>query len=373
MNPEQRFCPNSDCNARGQVGAGNIIVHSQRDRRYRCTSCGRTFSETRGTAAFGVRKGQSLFTLVVTLLAHGCPVQAIVAGFGLDERTVQAWLRRAGLHCQVVHEQVIGGSRLDLGQVQGDEIKAKVQGGSVWMALAMMVATRLWLGGAVSVRRDGELIDRLVAQVRAIALCRPLLWAADGFAAYVGAVQAAFRTPLPTGRVGRPRLVSWPDVAIVQVIKHRTATTWRIRRRIVQGSHDLVAGLLRASQGGGKINTAYIERLNATFRQCLSCLTRRTRHLARQVATLHHGMYLVGTIYNFCTDHDSLRVPLFLPDGHRVRHRWVHRTPAMAAGLTDHRWSVEELLCFRIPPPPWRPPIRRGRPPRIRLPLQVPA
>jgi hypothetical protein len=81
--------------------------------------------------------------------------------------------------------------------------------------------------------------------------------------------------------------------------------------------------------------------------------------LARQIPTLHDGMYLVGSVYNFCTYHKSLRVSLDLPNG---RRRWLRRTPAIAAGITDHCWSVQELLSFRVPPPPWQPPIRRGRP-----------
>jgi hypothetical protein len=354
------------------VGAGNIGIHSQRQRRYRCTACGKTFSETHGTATYGLKKAEETFTQVVTLLSHGCPVQAIVAAFDLDERTVKDWFERAGGHCRAVHEHVVGGSRLDLGQVQEDEIKVKVQGGSMWMALALMVGSRLWLGGAVSPKRDRALIDALVAQVRAVALCRPTLFAADGLSAYLGAIKDAFRSPLPTGRAGRPRLISWPDIAIVQVVKHRSADRLDIARRIVQGSAAQVTALLYASQGGGQINTAFIERFNATVRQCLGCMARRTRHLARQESTLTHGMFLFGTIYNFCLPHDSLRLPLFLPDGRHVRHRWVHRTPAMTAGLTDHRWTVAELLRFKVKPPPWVPPKRRGRRPASALQAATP-
>jgi hypothetical protein len=91
-----------------------------------------------------------VFVTVNTLLAYGCPVQAGVAAFGLDERTVRTWLMRAGEHCQTVHQAVIGHSQIDLEQVQADEIKVNTQQGTVWMALAMMVRTRLWLGGVVS-------------------------------------------------------------------------------------------------------------------------------------------------------------------------------------------------------------------------------
>jgi hypothetical protein len=117
-----------------------------------------------------------------------------------------------------------------------------------------------------------------------------------------------------------------------------------------------------ASQGGsGGINTAFIERLNATCRPCLACLGRRSRDLARSVTTLEHGLFWVGCLYNFCPPHASLRVPLYV--GRYARRRWVPRTPDLAAGLTDHIWSVEELLTFKVPSPPFVPPTRRGRPP----------
>ncbi|MCB0176769.1 MAG: hypothetical protein KDI62_00940 [Anaerolineae bacterium] len=101
-----------------------------------------------------------------------------------------------------------------------------------------------------------------------------------------------------------------------------------------------------------------IERLNATFRQRLPWLTRRCRYLARQPETLQASMFVLGCVYNFCTYHHSLRIALHL--SHR-RRRWLHRTPAIAAGLTDHRWSIAELFEFRVPPPRWSPPKRRGR------------
>jgi len=131
-----------------------------------------------------------------------------------------------------------------------------------------------------------------------------------------------------------------------------------ISRRIVLGCAHQIAALIQASQGHGGINTAFIERLNATFRQRLSPLTRRTRTLARQPQTLQAGMYILGCVYNFCTYHQSLRLPFYLTKG---RCRWLQRTPAIAAGLTDHRWNLTELFWFKVPPPRWSPPKRRGR------------
>ena len=87
MDPLARFCHNPDCPARGQLGLGNVRVHSRKERRYRCTTCGRTFAATHDTPLYRLKKPTELVIIVLTLLCHGCPPQAIVAAFGLDERT----------------------------------------------------------------------------------------------------------------------------------------------------------------------------------------------------------------------------------------------------------------------------------------------
>ena len=120
----------------------------------------------------GLRKPKALSVMVVTLLAYGCPIQAIVQAFGLDERTVARWRDRAGNHCQEVHQAVVHQRHLDLVQVQADEIRVKGHQMMAWMGLAMMVSTRLWVGGVVSLTRDRSLADRLLAQVRSC--CQPL-------------------------------------------------------------------------------------------------------------------------------------------------------------------------------------------------------
>jgi transposase-like protein len=361
MNPEAQFCPNSACHASGKPDLNNIVVHSRKKRRYKCKCCGKTFTESKGTAVYGLKKPTELFVLVVTLLVHGCPVQAIVAAFGLDPRTVAKWQQRAGNQSRRVHEHVIGQSQLNLGQVQADEIKVKTQRGPLWLALTIMVSTRLWLGGAISCRRDMALIRRLALQVRQVALCRPLLIAVDGLPSYVKAFRLAFRSSYRNGKQGAPRKISWPNVAIVQVVKQRQGKKLTVERRIVQGCETMIKSLLIKTQVRGSINTAFIERFNATFRQRLGFLARRTRALARQPHTIESGMYLLGCVYNFCTDHKSLRLLLLVGTFGR---RWVKRTPAMATALTDHRWTIHELLHFKVPTQ-YQPPKRRGRPRKI--------
>jgi transposase-like protein/IS1 family transposase len=350
MDPTTTFCPNLACPARGQTGQGNIGIHSRKDRRFICKQCRKTFTATKGTVFYRLRTAAELVVLVVTLLAHGCPLQAIVAAFRLDARTVADWWARAGQQGQAVQEYLVEQPR-DLGHVQADEIRVKTQGGIVWMALAMMIRTRLWLAGEVSAQRDMPLSRRLIERVRRCATHRPLLFCTDGLCAYIRAIRETFRDPERTGAHGRPRLRPWRNVCIAQVVKRYTKRrVVDVERRIVDGTPARVETLRRRSYGDGVINTAYIERLNATFRERLASLTRRGRARARRPLTLHHGMYLIGTVYNFCTPHASLD---------RVGSA---TTPAMAAGITEHCWSVRELLSYHVPPPRWTPPTQRGRP-----------
>jgi transposase-like protein len=88
VNPHEQFCHNKECRAYGREGEEHIVIHSQKERRYRCKRGRRTFTQTTGTALYRLHKPKELMFLVITLLAHGCPLQAIVAAFGLDERTV---------------------------------------------------------------------------------------------------------------------------------------------------------------------------------------------------------------------------------------------------------------------------------------------
>ena len=368
MDPRQQFCHNMDCPARGQVGQGNIGVHSQAEHRYVCHTCGRTFAATTGTAFYRLRTAADLVTVVLTLLSHGCPPQAIVAAFGLDERTVAGWLARAGSHCQQVHAHLVQQGHGDLQHVQADELWVKLVGQRVWMALALAVPARLWLGGAISPHRDRGLITGLVQQVRACARRLDLLVWVDGLASYVTAFRRVFRTPVYTGRRGRPRLVLAAGFLLGQVVKrYAKRRVVSVTPRVVQGTADAITTVLATTGTGHGIHTAYIERLNATFRSTLAPLVRRGRAIAHKVETVTAGMYLVGCAYNFCWPHASLRLLAPAATG----RKWQQRTPAMAAGLTEHPWTMHELLSYRVPLPAWVPPKRRGRPPKAMPPALV--
>ncbi len=285
----------------------------------------------------GLRKPTELIVTVVTLLADGCPIQAIVHAYGLDERTVANWRDRAGMHCQKVHQAVVEQRKLDLVHVQADEIRVKGRSMVAWMGLAMMVSTRLWLAGVVSRTRDRSLADQFLQQVRVCAQGRSaLLVCTDGWAAYPGSIQRAFREKVKeTAGRGRACLQIWAELCLATVIKRtEKKRIVEVTRTMTLGTLEQATKLLQASQGGSVLNTAFIERLNGTMRERLAALTRKCRHAARRLEALHSGMYLIGCTYNFCWPHHELS------KGNHLGHIC---TPAMASGLTDHLWSLYEL------------------------------
>lgn len=291
--------------------------------------------------------------IVVTLLAHGSPVQAIVAAFGVDERTVADWQQRAGQQGERVHRHLVQAGRVALGQGQTDELRVRVVGGVVWsvevvwLAMAISVRSRLWLGGVMSVRRDRMLLGTLLAQVATCGPVAAVRLCTDGLSSYPRQALRRFRQAVRTGGRGRPPLILPKDVLIAQATNRYTKRRVRaVERRIVRGSAAAVAAVLSATPGKttAVVNTASIERLNATFRARLAPLVRRSRATVRHLTTLDGGRGLMGVVYNFCTPHRSLGAP----------------TPAQATGLTDHCWTMHELLTFPVPLPQVK---RRGRPP----------
>jgi hypothetical protein len=132
------------------------------------------------------------------------------------------------------------------------------------------------------------------------------------------------------------------------------------RRRLVEVKHRVVFGTTAAVEQvlaacGWQINTSFIERMNLRLRQHVAAIGRRTSTLCKGEAGLRQQLALYHMDYNFCLPHASLRVPLPQPEptnGSGSAKRWWPCTPAMAAGLTDHVWTLREVLLFRVPPWP---------------------
>src|SRR5262249_55158286 len=180
---------------------------------------------------------------------------------------------------------------------QADALRVKQQGGIVWMALAMMVKTRVWLGGEISAQCAMPLIRRLIARVHRCATHRPLWVCTEGLCASIRAMRATLRDPGHTGMGERPRLRAWRNVLMAQVLKRsERRQVVETARRLVDGAPARVETLRRRSPGDGVITTADMERLHATCPARLTPLARRCRSLARTTLTLPEGMCVMGTV-----------------------------------------------------------------------------
>jgi hypothetical protein len=148
-----------------------------------------------------------------------------------------------------------------------------------------------------------------------------------------------------------------PQLLYAQVVK-----TVR-RRRLVGVTHRVVFGTLVAVEQvlaplGWQINTAFVERLNLDIRQHIAAVGRRVNTLCKEEDGMRQQLALYHMYYNFCLPHASLRqaLPEPLPtNGTGSAKHWRLRTPAMAAGLTEHIWTLRELLLFWVPP--WPQPV----------------
>ena len=143
-----------------------------------------------------------------------------------------------------------------------------------------------------------------------------------------------------------------PELLYAQVVKsYRRRRIVRVRHRMVFGTRAAVQHMLAGH--GWQINTAFVERVNLTIRQHVAAVGRRVVTLCKGEAGIRQQLTIYHGYYNVCLPHASLRLPLSQPlptHGTGSAQQWRPRTPAMAAGLTDHIWTLREVLRFRVPP-----------------------
>jgi IS1 family transposase len=311
----------------------------------------------------------------VGALAEGLGIRAVARVFEVDPHTVLRWLVDAAVHLQAFSQYFLHDVRVT--QVQLDELYAllrAVKAGEVseaaalqrlarsprWVWVAMDPVTKLLLALDVGARTLA-MAQRVVHQMVQVLApdCVPL-FLTDGFKEYATAllthygewVQPARRQA--AGPAPKPRWRPLPPLLYAQVIKTvRRRRLVRVTQRVVFGTLEAIQQVLAAQ--GWQINTALIERLNLTLRQHVAAVGRRVLTLCKGEDGLRQQLVLYHTYYNFCLPHASVRqaLPQLEPSlGTDVGKRWQPRTPAMAAGLTDHVWTLREVLFFRVPPWP---------------------
>jgi len=373
------FCPSPDCDYRGWVGRGNIRANGHPNsspwRQLHCTVCGGYVLETHGTPLHGKRVPVDLLVWALGALAEGLGIRAVARVFEVDPNTVLQWLVEAADHLQAfsqyfLHDVHVTQVQLDElyallravkeGEVSAAEAIERLERSPHWVWAAMDPVSKLLLTIEVG-ERTRAMAQRVVHQVAQVLApgCVPL-FLTDGFKEYATAFLTHFghwvHPPRrqATGPAPKPRWMPLPQLLYAQVIK-----TVR-RRRLVRVSHRVVFGTLEAAQQvlaacGWQINTAFIERVNLSIRQHVAAVGRRVTTLCKGEVGMRQQLVLYHVYYNFCLPHASLRMPLAVPiptNGTGSATQWQPRTPAMAAGLTDHVWSLREVLRFRVPPWP---------------------
>ena len=362
------YCPKPKCQYYGWLNRGNISSNGHpnggRSRQLYCRVCDSYFAETKGTLFYGKRYRPEQIGQALSALAEGLGIRAVGRVFGVEPDTILDWLLAASQHGVAFTDYLV--RDLELEQVQLDElfgIVRAVEAGQLdrttaieqldrpWLWTAMDPVSKFWLATKVGPRRTAlaqQLIHQLVKRLKT---GQVPLFLTDGYPAYETALLSHFGhwlEPAADSSQRKPRWWPLPQLHYVQVIKKRICRRLvSVSKRLVFGSWPLVQQRLAAS--GWQVNTAFIERLNLSIRQHVPGLGRRVNTLALSPTGLVQQVTLFQLYYNFCLPQAALKVAL---KNNHTRQKWQQRSPAMAVGLTDHLWSLGEVLAFRVPPWP---------------------
>ena len=366
-------CPNPDCSHYRLMNRGNIsaistyLTQSGRRRIFCCSQCERPFSETRDTVFFDLRTPEEKVMMALKMLLVKVALSDISFVLGVTEETVLEWRRRAAQKAHEINGHLL--RDLPVTQVQLDEMwsfirrkhaqQAEPDGestelsedGRQWVWISFAPAFRLILAAFVG-PRTFDSAWQLIQMTAAVILGVPCFFS-DGFSCYLSALIEAYHTlkTFPrTGKPGRPRKPvkePHPDLVYGQVIK--TNRQGRLQALV----YHVCCGAKRLEELGLSISTSLIERLNLTLRHALAPLVRKNWSFCKDRTQMRRRVVLFQAFYNFARPHMSLRGPLPDQEPHAsglIQAKWRHRTPGMAAGLTDHVWTFRALLTAQFEP-----------------------
>lgn len=370
------YCRNRHCRYYGLTGkaAGLQLAGWQCGvRRLICLECGHWISARTGTGYAGIRTPERIFRDGIRQLAEGASIRTAGRNIECDKDTVSQWLPRVGRHCQRLINYFF--RNLCLTECQLDELwtfvykkedhltafeKLVRRYGDTWIWTAFDPVHKLvpaWRVGKRTLTDAKTFIKTLKSRLD---FHIPFFTSDDlpHYAAALLAVYGVWVVPprrFKQGRPPSPYLQAPPNLVYAVVIKKKEqGHLVEIATRIIYGTETQVAACLRASPTSRAISTWGVERNNLTIRQHSRRLTRRVNAFSKKRVDLKYQLALAFAFYHFCCPHRGLREKLEPPmptkNGHGTPKRWRQVTPAMAAGLTDHVWTLDELLSFRVPP-----------------------
>jgi transposase-like protein/IS1 family transposase len=337
--PLSRQCPH--CGA----AADSVKYHSRYSSRdgtrfvFRCTLCQKTFCDRFGTAFYDLKTPEDKVLRSVHQVLEGLGYEAVARIEQVHPTSVHRWMERAVEQAQLADQltlqnlapEVIEMDELHsfAGTKQRPPETADDEVGKHWTHCSMARESRLLIEVEVGPRTEETAKILVENTANRLAPSSWPLWCSDGWEPYVGALLRVFHLMihyLRTRRRGRPRNpqpIAHPQLRYGQVVKQRRGQRLiSITKRVIYGVAELVPL--------EKISTSLLERLNGTLRLHVSPMRRRTRAFAKCRATLNLHVQLFKSYYNLCLAHSGLS----------------GQTPAQATGLTNHRWSVRELLTF---------------------------
>jgi IS1 family transposase len=354
-------CPKPDCTYYGITDSSTHALvgdgHHGKGapiRNFRCQACGSKVTERWGTPLYRLRTPASRVGEVLSALAEGLDVAAAVRVFGHGEGTITTWRNRAGVHADRLHQRLV--RQLHLPHIQVDEICTRLRQRTqvLWLWLACDPLTKLVpvLHLGPRTQQSAHSVLHALRDILADG-CVPV-FSSDGLRMYFYAVTAHFGQWVRTGRQRHWQVA--PSLLYGQVQKHyRRRRLRHVTRRLLCGTWTSFHATLQRLGLSGTVNTAFVERLNLTVRQGVPALARRTWATAQTGTSLSLHLEWWRGYYHFVRPHRSLRVVLPAGQkwrGQRWRCRYRSRTPAMAAGLTTHRWTVAQLLAVPCCPTP---------------------
>src|SRR3989454_1233599 len=366
-------CPNPACVHYNRMQQRNVsaiatyLTQSGKRRIFRCHTCEMPFSETRETVFFDLCTSEEKVLMALKMLLVRVDLAGISFVLGVTEETVLAWLKRAAHQADVINRHLL--HDLPVTQAQLDEMWNFIarkhacetdaageslpngEDGRQWVWVSFAPEFRLMIAAIVG-PRTLDTAKEAVAATKARVAGIPAFFS-DGFTCYLAALIGAFpvvATCARTGKGGRPRkprCEPHPDLVYGQLVKQKQ------QGKLLTLSTRVVLGAERLTSLGLTVSTALVERVNLTLRQALAPLVRKTPSFCKDRAHLRQRVVFFQAFDNVASPHMSLRqqVPLYERQRHgAMRPRWRQRTPAMAAGLTDHVWTFRELLTAKFEP-----------------------
>lgn len=369
-------CRNRRCVCCGKTGPASRLRTHGSDRGeacFRCTACGTIVEARAGTAYADIRTNLQTYERGAQLLAEGMSIRATARVLDVDKDTVCGWVRQVGEHCAGVAAYHF--RQLHLTECQLDELwtfvykkeahltafeKLAGQYGDAWIWIAFDPVHKLvpvWVVGKRTLTNAQTLIKRLKNRLDG----HIPFFTSDELPHYADALLAVYGvlvTPPRRFRRGRrplPRLQPPAELVYAVVVKQRErGRVVQVTTQVVFGTEAEVAARLQASPVSSQISTYGVERNNLTVRQHSRRLSRKVNAFSKAHRYLNYQLALAFAYYHFCCPHRGLRrrfhTPLPTKNGYGSPKKWQPVTPAMAAGLTDHVWTIDELLSFRIPP-----------------------